>query len=122
LEKRILLIFAHDLRAHSKQKKFAELDAMADEFRKTKSRFSDGTWKLRCFFSAFYLKTKDPEATYTEYIQLATEWHRNRSSSVTAQGVLAKAWHDYAWKARGGSYAKNVSDEAWSAWKRLGSL
>lgn len=94
-------------------RKFAEIDAMADEFRTTKSRFPDGVWKLQIFITAFDLATRTPQWAFGSYISLAEEWCRTRPKSITARTVLAKAWSDYAWKERGGGYASEVKEEAW---------
>jgi len=94
-------------------RKFAELDAMAEEFCTKKSRFPDGIWKLQIFITAFNLGTNTPEWAFGSYISLAEEWRRTRPTSVMAQTVLAKAWSNYAWKERGGGYASEVKDESW---------
>lgn len=94
-------------------RKFAELDAMAEEFRTTKSRFPDGVWKLQIFITAFNLATRTPQWAFTSYISLAEEWRRTRPNSILARTVLAKAWSNYAWNERGGGFASEVKEEAW---------
>ena len=106
-------------------KEFAKLDAMADKFRTSKSRFTDGGWKLRAFYNGFNLNNRHPEWVFSKYIAFAEEWRRINPTSVTAQVVLAKAWLSYAWKERGGGYASEVKEDAWplvhkrldTAWK-----
>ncbi|MDD2899339.1 MAG: DUF4034 domain-containing protein [Desulfuromonadaceae bacterium] len=102
LEKQIQSMFEN--------KKYTELDAMADEFRTTKSRFLDGEWKLQTFYTAFDLGTNNPDSEFDKYFKLAEEWQKVRPSSITAQCVLAKVWLDYAWHARGGGYASEVKE------------
>jgi hypothetical protein len=95
------------------KKQFAELDAMADKFRKSKSRFPDGVWKLRVFYTGFDQSPNTPEWAFPKYIDFANEWRRARPTSVTAQSVLAGAWMDYAWQARGSGYANKVKEDSW---------
>jgi hypothetical protein len=95
------------------KKQFAGLDAMAEKFRTSKSRFPDGVWKLTIFFTGFDLSTNTPEWAFPLYISLAEDWRHSSPTSVTAQCVLAKAWMDYAWKARGGGYASEVKEDSW---------
>src|ERR1017187_2671571 len=66
LEKQVQAMFEN--------KKFAELDAMADELRTNKKRFPDGMWKLQTFYYALELPTKAPETEFQKYIKLAEEW------------------------------------------------
>ncbi len=93
--------------------KFAELDQMADTYRTTKARFTDGQWKLMTFYTSFDLGTRTPEWVFPTYIALAQKWRSLRPQSVTAQCVLAGLWDDYAWRARGDGYANKVKDETW---------
>ena len=104
---------AKQVRMMFEKKKFAELDAMAEKFRKSKSRFPDGAWKLDVFYTGFDLSTSTPEWAFPQWIAFANEWRRARPTSVTAQCVLTGAWMDYAWQARGGGYASQVKEESW---------
>jgi hypothetical protein len=95
------------------KKQYAELDSMADKFRRNKSRFPDGVWKLTIFYTAFDLSSNTPEWAFPMYISKAEDWRHIRPKSITAQCVLANAWKDYAWQARGGGYASQVKEESW---------
>jgi hypothetical protein len=76
------------------KKQFAELDAMAEKFRKNISRFPDGVWKQTIFYTGFDLSTNTPEWAFPLHISVAENCRRTRPTSVTAQCVLAKAWMD----------------------------
>jgi hypothetical protein len=105
--------------------KFDELEAMAEGFRASKSRFTDGVWKLAIFGLVFELDPRNPEEAFLNQIAMAERWRKAMPKSVTAQTVLADAWGNYAWKARGDGYAHEVNEAAWpitraridNAWK-----
>lgn len=102
------------VKAMFNERKFAELDAMAEQFRTKKSRFTDGVWKLQVFYMTFELATNSPEWKFPNQLTLAEEWRKTRPKSVTAQCVLASTWSAYAWKARGGGFAREVKEDEWS--------
>lgn len=102
-----------DVRAYLQSMQFDQLDMMADQFRSTKSRFPDGGWKLVAFYRSFYMPPDSPDSRFEETIALVEKWRETNPTSVTAQVVLAKLWHDYAWKARGTGYADQVKATAW---------
>jgi hypothetical protein len=91
---------------------YAELDRMADQFRKNKSRFPDGVWKLYIFYTGFEMSPYVPEPYFPGAIDMASSWRKTNPKSVTAQCVLASLWADYAWKARGGGYASEIKDQS----------
>jgi hypothetical protein len=91
---------------------FQELDKIADGFRKNKSRFPDGVWKLQIFYTGFDMSGGVPDVYFPHVIELARKWQEANPRSVTAQCVLASVWRDYAWKARGSGYANTVKEEA----------
>lgn len=94
-------------------RKFEELDNMANEFLRKKSRFPDGAWKLQVFGSAFDLSTTTPQWVFGSFIALAEEWRTANPKSVAAQVTLSRLWGDYAWNARGGGYADDVKEDSW---------
>jgi hypothetical protein len=111
-------IQAHDALTKSvrqlfENEKYAELDSMAAKFRAEKTRFPDGQWKLYVFYNAFEPGSKTPDWVFPMYISLAEKWRSAHPDSVTAQCALAALWKAYAWKARGGGYARDVKQEAW---------
>src|SRR6266571_2843182 len=80
-------------------RKFAELETLASELRRTKAEFADGYPKLIKFYEALAWDY----ASDTEKNHLATveAWRRARPRSTPA--IVASAMTDftYAWKARG---------------------
>jgi hypothetical protein len=121
--KTLLTTKVKDLFEH---RKYAELDAMADLFNKNSTTFSDGGYKLRTFTDSFELMTDGdqtyPDWVFTLYRDNAEKWRKANPRSVAARIALAQAWHSYAWRARGNSFANEVKSSAWPIFqKRLDS-
>lgn len=98
-----------------KQKKFKELDCVADAARVGKTRFSGGAWKLR----NFYIALEEPrpghptEVEWKQHLKLIEQWKDSNPDSVTAPIVLAQAYMGYGWAARGVGYSDDVSQSGW---------
>jgi hypothetical protein len=90
---------------------FDELDAMASELRTQKSRFQDGEWKAVRFYDGLALPFKSAPEDWTNRFELVEHWTNARPASVPARLVLARTYSEYAWNARGGGYANNVTPE-----------
>lgn len=104
------------IRQMLEQEKFAEIDRMAHEARTTKARFPGGYWKVH----TIYLALAQPlaginasEAEWTQHLAHLERWKQQFSNSITARIALAESYNNYGWKARGGDYADQVSDEGW---------
>jgi len=102
-----------------KEKKFKDLDCLADAARTSKARFSGGQWKLRNIYIA--LQTPRPghptEVDWKQHMKLIENWKDSNPDSVTAPIALAEAYTQYGWAARGTGYSDDVSN---SGWKLLG--
>ena len=100
-------------------RRFVELDAMADDFRKSDARFLGGDQKLRHFYyglgsiegqtcgcggyeSSISFEQKEP---------LVRQWLAKRPQSIAAHIVMARMLTNYAWRARGHGYADTVTDD-----------
>jgi hypothetical protein len=98
-----------------KEKKFAQLDCLADKTRAEKSRFSGGTWKLVEIYSG--IEEPRPghptEEDWREHLALVEEWSSSNPKSITARIALAESYVDYGWAARGDGYSDSVSDSGW---------
>jgi hypothetical protein len=98
-----------------KQKRFAELDCIADSARSSKARFSGGAWKIR----NIYIGLSQPrpghptEEDWKNHFRLLHEWTYKRSHSTTARIALAESYIGYGWNARGNGYADTVSESGW---------
>ena len=94
------------------QEKFAELESMADEFRKSKARLPEGVWKLQFFYEGLGTKDRSPEG-WKKLFGITEKWLKQSPDSITARVVAAGAWIDFGGEARGKGYADSVSDEGW---------
>jgi WD40 repeat protein/beta-lactamase regulating signal transducer with metallopeptidase domain len=79
---------------------YARLDAQAKNFRSSRARFADGSWKLRAFYEAlepaqFFIVKEDWEAWFGKM----AEWKLVVPDSITAAVVEAQGWAHYAEKA-----------------------
>jgi len=96
------------------QKRFRELDCIADAERISKARFAGGRWKLNIFYWALV----QPEGHATEqdwstHLKMLNRWVSAKPSSVTARVALAGAYTNYAWEARGSDYTDTVTKSGW---------
>ncbi|MBI4748646.1 MAG: DUF4034 domain-containing protein [Acidobacteria bacterium] len=103
-----------------KQNKFAELDQLAGELRKSKARFTaGGSWKI---FRLYYVLDspldipdgEEPtETDWQTYLKKVEGWAQQSPNSITAQVLHADALTGYAWFGRGIETAPHVSDAQW---------
>jgi hypothetical protein len=80
-----------------KQKKFAELDCIANSVRSSQARFSGGTWKLHKLYAG--LEEPQPghatEVDWRNHLQRLNEWTAARPTSITARVALAESYISY---------------------------
>jgi len=92
--------------------KFDNLDRMAAQYRREKTRFNGGAWKLTNFYGAL----DKPELTdkdTRDHIEHLRHWIAERPESITARVALATSLHRWAWVARGNGMANTVTAEGW---------
>ena len=94
------------------QEKFVDLDRMADQYRREKTRLPGGEWRLRVFYLALDAPRQTDEDT-RDHIAHLEHWVQQRPDSITARVALATSLHRWAWVARGHSYADKVTPEGW---------
>jgi hypothetical protein len=99
-----------------RQRKFDELECIAQSARANKTRFSGGEWKIHKFYVG--LEEPNPGMHSTEHdwkthLALLQQWSDAKPGSITPRTALAGAYSDYGWFARGGGYADTVSDSGW---------
>lgn len=117
-----LVKFRGDSRSLFNNRKFAELEARADELRASKERFRNGSWKIAHFYDSLECHDEEPESMWQLHMQIYKEWETKFPQSVTAQVAHAKFMANYAWQARGSGYANEVTEEGWRAFhERLGT-
>lgn len=99
---------------------FKELDRISKKYRKNKERTSSGLWKLTIFYYGIDriagTNNKD-EKYWTTLNNMIDAWLEQNPKSPTAhiaKGIVLKG---YAWKFRGGSWAKDVPPEAWKPFR-----
>lgn len=91
-----------------------ELDSLADRLRTQRSRFQGGGWQLHVLYCILASCSHgDSDAAWESQIAALQEWIRYSPSSPTPRIALADAYESYAWKARGGDFADQVTDQGW---------
>lgn len=105
--------FKLKVRQMLQEKKFWELEKLAEQFRKEKFVFTDGIPKLQAFYDGLGYKEKD-DYTVDErraYIRLLEEWNDSVKNSATAKIALAEGYKSLAWDYRGGGWSDTITDK-----------
>jgi hypothetical protein len=94
--------------------RFEEIERRAAQYRHTKAMYADGFWKLGSWYRGLGLVPRSsPDAQWTARIKKLQAWIKQKPKSITAHIALARAYHDGAYRARGGGWADSVSDAQW---------
>jgi hypothetical protein len=102
------------------RKDFSRLDAMADEFRRNKSRTSSGLWHLTLFYAALrdaFDSYGASDESWTEVEHSIERWAKAFPNSPTTHVAYGMALIDHAWFFRGNHYADAVPPEAWAPFR-----
>lgn len=102
----------HDVREDLANERFDNLDRVANQFRRDKSRWTGGGWKLRTFYDALDAPHHS-EADTVEHLDHLRHWMTQRPESITARVALATSLTRWAWVARGNGTADKVTAEGW---------
>jgi hypothetical protein len=94
---------------------FEALDSMANELRQTKARFPEGIWKLQSFYEG--LEEPPEQVKFEEWLLRLDRWKEKFPESISARVAKGHALTKYAWKARGGGWSKEVTDEGWKLFR-----
>lgn len=94
--------------------RYAELEALAHDYRTSRKSFPTGTWHLERFYDGFEIPRSEPDERWLNHISKLRAWIRKSPQSITPRVALADAWVSFAWKARGAGYADTVTDRAWT--------
>jgi hypothetical protein len=92
-------------------KDFDALEELGGRIRELKSRSETGAWMTARFYDGFddgFWKIKRNDRT--AYLGVLEEWKQARPESVMPYIVEAETHIDYAWTARGGGYANEVTE------------
>jgi ankyrin repeat protein len=100
-------------------KKFAELEEMAKDFRENRTRTGIGNWKLDLFYRGIAeVYEKKSVVRIEDDIKIIQEWGGIIPGSVTQKIALAEAYKNLAWEYRGGGFGNTVSEEQGEAFKK----
>lgn len=102
--------FIAQVRSLLEQDNFAALDALANEARTSKARFSDGEWKLFVFYQAVTLPvsgTRAAESEWEPHLAKLQRWYKASSKSVSAHIAYGAGLIEYALKAHVGGHEWN---------------
>ena len=91
---------------------YDRLEDLYSQWCSGRDRFPDGTWKLSRFGDSLYRNFSGLDMWPKVFKQIK-EWQQSNKDSTAALYAEAIYWRAYAWKARGGGYAKDVPKEGW---------
>src|SRR2546430_35407 len=95
-----------------KADKFKQLDRMADVARSTKARMPGGAWRLHVLYKPLTdLPKGSPDSDWEILLARLHRWTSKKPHSITARVALARAYVNYAWKARGNEFADKVTED-----------
>ena len=96
--------------------KFDELEAMATQYRTSKSRVPGGDWQLHLFYAALHGSSAgDPDMpAHLAHLQ---RWMAAKPQSITPAIAYAGSMTNWAWQARTNAQADKVTDEGWRLFK-----
>ena len=96
------------------QERFDDLDCIADQARKDKTRLPGGTWKLVAIYTALEAPAGHAtEQDWKDHLAPLEHWVTAKPGSITARIALANSYVSYAWDARGNSDSETVTDNGW---------
>jgi len=93
------------------KKDFAELEATAGRMRDNRLRFASGGWQLDDFYNSLMIAADINKWTEEQYTAFLQEWIAKYPDSVTPRVALTEALVEYGWRARGGGWAYEVTEE-----------
>ncbi|MFA7006771.1 MAG: WD40 repeat domain-containing protein, partial [Verrucomicrobiia bacterium] len=109
-ESRMWEEFKAQVRALVDTENFSEVDKLADELRRTRTRWPGGTLKLEFLYTA-YQRTIHSEDEWQRHFSRLELWVKSNPNSVAARILLGEAYTSYAWVARGTGFAYTVTDD-----------
>jgi hypothetical protein len=94
-------------------KDFDKLDALARKYRESKEHYADGLWKMNEVYAGILPDKQASDSDWSEHLAVLESWMKAKPDSITARVALGDSLVSYAWKARGGGYAKTVTKDGW---------
>jgi hypothetical protein len=110
------------------KKDFDKLEEIAKILREKRVRSKGGNWQLEYYYENLSLGWGCITPSREDWLyRVFDEWIKKKPESVTPRIAKAKAYIDFAWKARGRGYANTITKEGWKiceqkmneAWKLL---
>jgi hypothetical protein len=105
--------FRNETRQLYNNRKFAELEALAEKIRSGKERFPGGSWKIQSFYECMDCRDEEPESMWKLHEKIHQDWEAKYPESITAQVAKAEFYTTYAWHARSDKLADEVTQEGW---------
>lgn len=101
------------------ERKFSNINAMADRLLTSRARLLDGRWKLTFVISGLTqgLPPRDSQA-WEARLGLMDNWVAETPNSATPYLAKASFLIAYAWDARGSGYANTVKDTDWPIFRK----
>ncbi|SNT07305.1 protein of unknown function [Granulicella rosea] len=99
------------------EEKFDDLERMADEYRRDRTRLPGGEWKLRVFYGALDAPQLTDQDS-VDHIAHLEHWMLKRPESITPRIALSTSLHRWAWVARGNGMANTVTAEGWELFNK----
>lgn len=98
-------------------KDYAGLDALIRRHRESRECYASGFWKLNEVHTGLALPKKASDAKWADHLAALKDWAKASPQSVAARIKLAEELTSYGWRARGGGYAKTVTDKGWELFR-----
>lgn len=108
-----MIRFRGEVRQHYNNRRFAELEEIANKVRSGKERLNDGDWRIYHFYQALDCREDEPESMWQLHDEIHREWEKKFPESITARVAYAEFLTTYAWYARSDAYAGEVTQEGW---------
>ncbi|HKQ58325.1 MAG TPA: DUF4034 domain-containing protein [Candidatus Eisenbacteria bacterium] len=98
------------------ERRYIELEALADSTRSTNASFPSGSSMVSSFYYWAFQSADDsdlPAETWEQLLHNLRQWREGQPRSATATIALANALIQRGWAARGGGYAHTVKASQW---------
>jgi hypothetical protein len=96
-------------------RRYADLDALAQQLQQQRSRFKGGAWRLHVLFGTLSSpgSATATDAAWKAQIAKLEQWAQSSPTSPTPRIALAQTYLRFAWKARGHGFSNTVTREGW---------
>jgi len=105
-----------------RNERFADIEAIADDYRAHQSRTSSGIWKIGLFNDGLaddFLRGEKDDGYWAGILAKVQKWIDAYPRSPTPRLLYARALIIHAWAIRGGGWARDVRQEDWAPFRKL---